>query len=179
MTISIVIPAHNEERRIGKTLEEYVKYFREKKREKEIKSFEIIVVLNGCEDNTLQVVKKIKKRFREIKILDFERAGKGFAIIEGFKDALIRENNLIGFVDADMATPPKAFYGLIRNIQGYEGVIANRWDKRSIIKTKQPFLRRVMSRGYNFIARSLFLFSFRDTQCGAKVLTRDLAFAFE
>ncbi|MEK6820451.1 MAG: glycosyltransferase [Nanoarchaeota archaeon] len=173
MKVSIIMPAYNEEKRIGRTLEEYISFFR-KLKEEGITDFEIVAVLNACRDNTRGVVKNFSRKYREIRYLDFERGGKGFAITEGFRDALKRGSELIGFVDADMATPPGAFYDLIGNISGYNGVIANRWDKRSRIETKQPLLRRIMSRGYNFIVRSLFLLPHRDTQCGAKVFRREL-----
>lgn len=169
--VSVVIPAHNEEKRIGKMLENYISYFRGLK-EKNLIDFEIITVLNACKDNTLKVVERYK--LDELKILDFERGGKGFAIVEGFKEALNENSSLIGFVDADMSTPPNAFYGLIRHIGNYDGIIANRWDKRSDIQPKQNLLRRVLSRGYNLIIRTLFLFNYKDTQCGAKLFKREL-----
>lgn len=171
--ISIIIPAHNEEKRIGKILEYYGKFFEEKKRKKEIRDFEILVVINNTQDNTEEVVRKFAKRYSEIKLLNFREGGKGFAIIKGFKDALKRDSKLIGFVDADMSTPPEAFYDLIKNIDGYDGVIADRWDKKSIIQ-KQSLLRRFVSRGYNFIVRTFFLFPYKDTQCGAKLFKREV-----
>ena len=85
--ISIVVPAYNEEKRIGKTAREYLNYFKNLKKEK-ILDFEIIFVLNACTDDTLGVVKKFKSP--EVKILNFERGGKGFAIVEGFKDYCYR-----------------------------------------------------------------------------------------
>jgi len=167
--LSIIIPAHNEEKRIGETLEGYCKFFQDKKKGKDIQNFEILVVLNACSDNTLDVVKQFQKKFKEIKFLDFAQGGKGFAIIEGFKDALKRENNLIGFVDADMATPPESFYDLVKNLNEYSGIIGSRWLKKSIIRTEQTPLRKITSRGFNFIVRILFLMPYKDTQCGAKL----------
>ena len=166
--VAIVIPAYNEERRIGKTLEEYCKFFRKKK-----EIIEILVVLNACKDNTLKIVKKFQKKFKEIRFLDFKQGGKGFAIVEGFKDALKRDNDLIGFVDADMATPPSAFYDLIRNIKNRDGIIANRWDEKSKVGPR-TFFRKVLSKWGNFIIRSLFFFNHRDTQCGAKLFKKNL-----
>ena len=166
--VSIIVPAYNEEKRIGRILEEYCKFFRKKK-----EPIEIIVVLNACKDNTLKVVKGFQKKFKEIRFLNFERGGKGFDITEGFKEALKKDSELIGFVDADMATPPRAFYGLIRNIKSYDGIIADRWDKRSYVDP-QTLFRRFLSRGFNIIVRSLFLFNHRDTQCGAKLFKRNL-----
>ena len=165
------MPAHNEEKRIDKTLENYLYYFRGLKEKGKI-DFEIIVVLNNCKDKTLDVVKR--HNCKELKILDFETGGKGFAIIKGFKEALKSKFELIGFVDADMATPPNAFYGLIRNIGEYDGIIANRWDKRSKIKPAQNLLRKITSRGYNSIIRIMFFLPFKDTQCGAKIFRRGI-----
>ncbi len=171
--VSIIIPAYNEEKRIGKTLECYDSYFKNLKKEKKLDS-EIIIVINGATDSTEEIVKKYSKKNKEIKYLNFKQGGKGFAVIQGFREALKGKSDLIGFVDADMATPPEAFYDLIRNIRNFDGVIANRWDKRSKIKTRQTLLRRFVSRGYNLIVRTLFFFPYRDTQCGAKLFKRDV-----
>jgi len=169
--ISIIIPAHNEEKRIEETLKDYFVFF-EKLKKKNILDFEIVVVLNGCIDNTKKAVERYKNK--KLKILEFEKPGKGSAIINGFKYSLKKDFDLIGFIDADGATPPEAFYDLIKNIKSFDGVIANRWDKRSKIKTKQTVLRRTMSRSFNLIVRSLFLFPHQDTQCGAKLFKREL-----
>ena len=165
MKVSIIIPAYNEEKRIGKTLKAYSEFFRKKQKENKIKSFEIIVVLNACRDNTLGVVKNYQKKYKEIKYLNFKEAGKGFAVIEGFKDALKRKNDLIGFVDADMATKPEVYYDLIENIRNSDGIIAARWRKDSIIKEKKSIIRKVYSWGFNFLVRSLLFLPYSDTQC--------------
>lgn len=172
--ISIIIPAYNEEKRIGKILENYGKFFEEKKKIKEISDFEILVIINNTKDKTEEVVRKFSKKYKEIRYLNFRQGGKGFAIIKGFEDALKRKNKLIGFVDADMSTPPEAYYELIKNIKNYEGIIADRWDKKSIITPKQSLFRRFISRIYNIIVRILFFLPFRDTQCGAKIFKREV-----
>lgn len=175
--ISIVIPAHNEEKRIRITLENYGRFLKEKKDKKEIDNFEILVVINNTQDKTEEIVKEISKKYNEIRYLNFKEGGKGFAIIEGFKDALKRKNQMIGFVDADMSTPPEAFYWLIKILkkeQTIGGVIANRWNKRSKIRLKQTILRRIVSRGYNFLIRTLFFLPYKDTQCGAKMFRRKI-----
>lgn len=168
--VCIIIPAHNEEKRIGGTLENYLSYFNNLKGQKLI-DFKIIVILNACKDNTRNVVERYN--CEELGILEFERGGKGFAIVEGFKQALRENWELVGFIDADMATPPKAFYGLVKNIERCDGIIANRCDKRSKV-SPQTFFRRFISRVFNFIVRVLFLFPYSDTQCGAKLFKKEL-----
>jgi glycosyltransferase involved in cell wall biosynthesis len=171
--VSIVMPAHNEEGRINDTLKAYSEYFTRLKKENAL-DFEIVVVTNGCKDNTCDIVNGYRNMYPEVRLLDFESSGKGFAVIEGFKDSIRRNMKLIGFVDADGATPPRAFYGLIRNIRNNDGIIANRWDPRSTIRTQQTFLRKLLSRGFNLIVRSMFLLPHQDTQCGAKLFRKSL-----
>ncbi len=167
--ISIIIPAYNEEIRISNTIESYYNFFKKLKKKKKL-DFEILIILNACTDTTPEIVKKYSKKYKEVRHLEFEQGGKGFAVIEGFKDSLKNEkNSLIGFIDADMATIPKAFFNLIENINDYDGIIANRWKKNSEVKIKQSILRRILSRGFNFLVRSIFMIPYTDTQCGAKL----------
>jgi len=165
--ISIIIPAYNEAKRIGRTLEAYGKFLRDKKA-----NFEAIVVLNACTDNTLDIVKQWQEKFEEIRYLEFEQGGKGFAIIKGFKEALKNNSDLIGFVDADMATLPQHFYELVDKIGNYDGIIAARWKKDSVIKEKKSIIRKIYSFGFNFLVRSLLFLPHSDTQCGAKLFKK-------
>ena len=162
MKLSIIIPAYNEEKRIGVTLKEYVEFFNDKLG----KDYEIFVILNGCRDDTLGVVKGFNVKFVDIK----EAIGKGGALIEGFKQV---NGDFIGYVDADNATPPRAFYDLYENIKDKDGIIASRWIKGAKIGSKQPISRRLASRGFNILVRSLFGIGLRDTQCGAKLFRKE------
>ncbi len=169
--LSIIIPAYNEEKRIGRTLESYSKFYENLKKKKRL-DFEILVVLNACRDNTLKVVKSVQKKHKNIRFLDFVRGGKGFAVVEGFKDTLKRKNSLIGFVDADMATSPESFYDLALKLDGYDGAIASRGLKDSIVTTS--FKRKLTNRGFNFLVRIVLHLPYKDTQCGAKIFRRGL-----
>ena len=60
-SLLLLIPAYNEEERIGPVLRDYAEYFREHY----AGEFRAVVVLNGCRDDTLGVVKKISKEFQE------------------------------------------------------------------------------------------------------------------
>lgn len=166
---AIIIPAYNEEKRISRTLATYYGFFKVLKNKREI-DFKIIVIINNTTDKTEEIVKKYCKRYREISYLNFKQGGKGFAVIEGFKEALRQDFELLGFVDADMATMPEAFYELIKNIVGYDGVIASRGLKESRVNTS--FTRKLTNRGFNFVVRSLLFLPYRDSQCGAKLFTK-------
>lgn len=172
MKISIVIPAHNESGRIGRTLEHYAAFFSQLTQQRSL-NFEIIVVLNGCKDNTIEVVKKIQQKQPAIRIIDLKEAGKGLAIIAGFKDALLRDNNFIGFVDADMATAPQYFYELIEKMEYTDGIIASRYMRGSHVSPARPVIKewgRILI--YNPLIRFTLGIRYKDLQCGAKLFKR-------
>ena len=164
MKISIIIPAYNEEKRIENTLKEYYKFFKNKI------DFEILVVINGTNDRTEAIVKRYVEKYKEIRYLNFSQKGKGFAINEGFKDALKRESDLIGFVDADMSTKPDAYYDLVKNIKENDGIIASRTIKGA--QMEKSWKRTIISFTFNLIVKMLFFLSYYDTQCGAKLFKR-------
>src|SRR3989338_5854214 len=109
-----------------------------------ILDFEIIAVVNGSKDRTIEIVKGFAKKNKELRYLNLKRGAKGYAVIEGFKEALKGKSNLIGFKDADMATSPESFYELIKKINNYDGIIASRYIKGSIINTT-PTLERIFA----------------------------------
>jgi len=167
--ICIVIPAYNEEKRIKSMLESFTYYF-ERLRKENILNYEMLIVINNTTDRTEDVVKEWRKKNPRIRYLNFKQGGKRFAIIEGFKEAIKGNYDYIGFVDADLATPPGAYYKLIEGIEGHDCCIANRHMASS--KITFSLKRKITSEGFNFVVRSLMMIPFHDTQCGAKLFNR-------
>lgn len=177
MKIAIIIPAYNEEKRIGNTLHAYSEYF-EKQARIDNFGYEFIVVLNGCKDNTLQVVQDAAKKYPHISFINLTDAGKGLAIKAGFSYALNYDYTLISFVDADMATEPKDFYDLIKHMGNYDGVIASRYLPESKIYPPRPAMKKWGRKiFYNGLTRLLFGLKFVDLQCGAKIFKRSVVAA--
>lgn len=166
-----VIPAHNEEKRIERTLSAFVEVF---SRELPRESYKIVVVANACKDKTAQIVHSYMRKHKEIVLLDYTQGGKGFAVRKGFSYAMEQSSSssdVIGFVDADLATSPEDYLSLYRTMGPSPGVIANRWDPQSeIVRTRSKYIR---SRGFNLFVRLLLHLPYTDTQCGAKVFRRD------
>ena len=167
-SLLLLIPAYNEENRIEPVLREFAQFFRQHYPGKA----QIFVVLNGCRDNTLGVVEKVAAEFQEVHALNFlEPIGKGGALIEGLK--LAPAADLIGYVDADGATGPKAFLELVHLCAQADCVIGSRWLPGAVLLQSQPWLRRFFSRVFHAIVRSLFWsMNIADTQCPAKVMRR-------
>ncbi len=163
----LLIPAYNEERRIEPVLRAYAAYFKDHYRGK----FQLVVVLNGCRDNTLGVVKKVAADYPFIRPDEFkDPIGKGGALIEGLRLAPLAD--VIGYVDADGATPPAAFHDLVKRIDQAECVIGSRWLPGAVLHVEQSNRRRFASRAFHLIVEVLFRMHIRDTQCGAKVMRR-------
>ncbi len=166
-SLLLLIPAYNEERRIEPVLRDYAAYFRDQYRG----PFSLVVVLNGCRDDTRGVVRKVAAEFPAIRQLEFaDPIGKGGALIEGLKLAPLAD--AIGYVDADGATPPRAFHDLVRRLPEADCVIASRWLPGAVLHVEQSGNRRFASRVFHCIVELLFRMHIRDTQCGAKVMRR-------
>ena len=167
-SLLLLIPAHNEEHRIEPVLRDYARFFQEQYHGK----FQIVVVLNGCTDNTLGVVQAVAKEFSSVSYLNFpEPIGKGGALIEGLK--LAPYGDLIGYTDADGATPPAAFHELVTHTGEADCVIGSRWRPGAVIHQSQTGQRRFASREFHVIVQGLFWLNISDTQCGAKVMQRE------
>ena len=167
-SLLLLIPAYNEERRIEPVLRDYGRYFHDHYQGE----FQLVVVLNGCKDNTLGVVQRVAADFPAISALEFPEAiGKGGALIEGLR--LAPRADLIGYVDADGATPPHAFHELVKHIGGVDCVIGSRWLPGALLHVEQTSRRQFASRIFHFIVQCLFRMNIRDTQCGAKVMRRE------
>ncbi|HMJ65861.1 MAG TPA: glycosyltransferase [Candidatus Binatia bacterium] len=166
-SVLLLIPAYNEERRIEPVLRDYATYFEKNYPGK----FQLVVILNGCTDNTIGVVRRVASDHGPISALEFpERIGKGGALIEGLKLAPLAD--LVGYVDADGATGPAAFHDLVKRSGEADCVIGSRWIEGAVLHQAQTSKRQFASRIFHRIVQLLFRMNIRDTQCGAKLMRR-------
>lgn len=133
--------------------------------------YEIIVVVNGSVDRTPEVAAELASQHPNVRaIIEPKAIGKGGAIIRGFD---VAEGEYVGFVDADGATPPEAFFEMYEKILSHAkagAIIASRWLPGAKV-SPQPRSRQIASRIFNYIVRFLFRLKITDTQCGAKILS--------
>ena len=168
-SLLLLIPAYNEEARIEPVLRGYATYFQEHYQGR----FQIVVVLNGCRDNTLAVVQRVAGDFPCISHLNFPAPiGKGGALIEGLKLAPLAD--VVGYVDADGATPPSAVIALLAHLAAAECVIGSRWLPGAVLHQAQPWLRRFTSRCFHTVVEGLFWMGIKDTQCPCKLVRREV-----
>lgn len=170
--LSVVIPVYNEQTRVGRTLEEALGYLRAKRL-----AAEVLVVDDGSDDRTLEVVGKFRKRaagLQSLRVLRHEvNRGKGAAVRTG---ALAAKGEVVLFMDADNATPLseyEKFRPLLR--EGVDVVVGSRAVDRSQVKVAQPFYRQALGRLANLLIQFLVVPGIWDTQCGFKAFTRKAA----
>jgi hypothetical protein len=117
------------------------------------------------------VVQRVAADYPAISALEFkEPIGKGGALIEGLKLAPLAD--VIGYVDADGATPPRALHDLVEHIHEADCVIGSRWLPGAVLHQAQPWMRQFTSRCFHFIVEILFWMHIKDTQCPCKVMRR-------
>lgn len=170
--IAIIIPAYNEEKRIGPTLKSYYDYFN-KIKEKRILDYKIIVVINNTSDRTPQIVSEHKRKSKNVDFFQIKKGGKGNAIIEGFRKALKADFTILGFIDADMATSPESFHELIKKLEDNHAIIASRYVPGAVVEPKQTIFRIISSRIFNLWIRMALFLNYQDTQCGAKIFRKE------
>lgn len=166
MKLSLIIPAYNEEKRIESTLQSYNNYFKDY-----FDHYELIVVCDGCTDNTADIVRIYAKRYEQIRLLEYDRKlGKGGGLIKGFQHA---DGDIIGFTDADGATTPDQFRTLIEALSSTTDVaIGSRKMEQSEIIIHQSLGRELVSKAFNLLIRIMFGLQVSDSQCGAKVFKK-------
>ena len=163
ISVSLIMPAHNAEKIIEKSISEYLKFL------SKYKKYELIIACNGCTDSTVEVASKIARRNKNIRILDIDERGKGFAILTGFRWA---QNDIIGFMDADNVFKLDSVAGMISHLNKYDCVIASKWLGRNIFEITEPFTRKALAVGWKALTLGLFFMRFHDTQAGCKFLRK-------
>ncbi len=160
-SLSIIIPAFNEEDSIGKSLDQIVSFL-----SKQDFNFEIIVVNDGSNDNTNQIVNQKS----DIKLITLaENKGKGFAVKTGVLEA---RNNFILFMDADHAIPINYILDFKNEILNYDIVIGSKYLNQT---ENYPFYRKLVGKVFSFLKYVITGLKIKDTQCGFKLFRSEVA----
>ncbi|MCC6441961.1 MAG: glycosyltransferase family 2 protein [Armatimonadetes bacterium] len=168
-SLSVVVPAYNEEMRLLASLEAICRYL-----SGQPEDFELIVVNDGSTDNTLEIARSFAGAHPHMQVLsDPQNHGKGFAVRSG---VLAASGERILFCDADLCTPIEEVEKLTGYLhQGYDIVIGSRPLKESRLAKRQPRLREYLGRAGNLLIQWLAVPGIHDTQCGFKLFRREAA----
>ena len=165
--VSVIVPAYNEELRIGSTLEKLTDYFATR-----AFRWEAIVVDNGSDDATAKIVEQWAAKMPQVRLESIPNPGKGAAVRHG----MLRASGSNRFMcDADMSMPVEFLDDFIKQMEaGYDVVLGSR-QVRGARRFGESAGRHVMGRVFNWVVRVAVVRDILDTQCGFKMFRGESA----
>lgn len=167
--LSVVIPAYNEEHRLGTTLKAVDAYCRQ-----QTFRYEILVVNGGSTDRTAEVVREYMLTVRGLSLVDIvQNRGKGHAVQQGMRAAM---GKFRLFMDADNSVPVEYFNKFLPYFsQGYDVIIGSIEVAGAIIEEHAAWYRRMLGHYAKLLIRLLAIWEIHDTQRGFKVFSEKAA----
>jgi glycosyltransferase involved in cell wall biosynthesis len=170
-SITVVIPAYNEEKRLAATLEQVLSYL-----DRGDWAFaEVLVVDDGSRDSTAALAERFGGADARVRVLrNPGNRGKGYSVRHGMLEA---RGEWVLFTDADLSTPIEELDRLIGAAGARQAsvVIGSRALDRSLIGVHQSLFRENAGRLFNLCMRIITGLPFADTQCGFKLFERSAA----
>ncbi len=158
--LSIIIPAHNEEKRLPNTLEQVFTFLK-----KQSYSAEVIVVENGSTDRTFEIAAEFIERHPNLIVLHEEGRGKGNALRRGM---LTAKGEYRFICDADLSMPIEDLGKFLPPaLSGFDVAIGSR-EALGAVRYNEPLYRHLGGRAINMVIQLLILPGLQDTQCGFK-----------
>jgi len=158
-SITVFIPAYNEEDNIKEAASEILNYLRNR-----FEKYELILVINVCKDRTFEIATDLAKKNKNIKVIQQKKfVGYGTQLKVGWENA---KNELIFYTDSDRQFKIDELDKLMKFIEDYDVVVGYRK------KRNDPFMRVVYSKVYNLALRFLLGLNFRDIDCAFKLCKR-------
>jgi dolichyl-phosphate beta-glucosyltransferase len=158
--LSLVIPAHNEERRLPGTLEQVFAFL-----DKQSYSAEVVVVENGSTDRTLEIAQDFARNHPNLRVIHTDERGKGLAVKRGMLEA---KGQYRFFADADFSMPVEEINRFLPpKLADFDIAIASR-EAVGSTRYDEPFRRHLSGRIFNSLIRLVVLPGLEDTQCGFK-----------
>ncbi|MBN1312512.1 MAG: glycosyltransferase family 2 protein [Anaerolineae bacterium] len=165
--LSIIIPAHNEEHRLPKSLEQVASFV-----SSQSYPIELIIVDNNSTDRTGEIARQFAAEHAYARLLEEPRKGKGMAVRAGMLDG---KGEYLIFCDADFSMPVEEISKFVPPaLSDYDVAIASR-EAPGSRRIDEPEYRHLMGRVFNFLVRLLALPGIQDTQCGFKAFRYDVA----
>jgi len=180
-SVSVLIPAYNEEELIKRTAIELLSYLNSLKKKRKIDSFEIIICINASTDKTEEIAKELSKKHKEIKYFSTPKRGLGIALRKGIEKA--SKEIIVSFIPADGEVLNDFIKGAVLLIDDYDFLSGSRYLVKSQIRGSSV-KRRILSIClawiiHNFFSRKLSetgtvrIFKKKWAQKAAKECKRD------
>jgi len=165
--LSIIIPAHNEEKRLPPTLEQVFAFVAKQNYEAEV-----LVVENGSTDQTYELAQSYTLQHKNLRVLRADGRGKGLAVQYGMLEARGQYRLMC---DADLSMPiEETAKFLSSDTPEFDIAIASR-EAPGAARYDEPAFRHIGGRMINLLIRLLILPGLQDTQCGFKCFRGEVA----
>lgn len=165
-SLSVIIPVHNEERRIRPCIDRIQQYMEDNKFD-----YQIIIAEDGSTDRTVEIAEQYAKLNNKVILSSSkERLGKGGSILKAISNAT--KDTLI-YIDVDLAADISEIERMYLYAESYDVIIGSRLIRKDLEKVDRPLSRTVFSKCYSFLCRVLFKSSIKDYQCGLKLLKKN------
>jgi glycosyltransferase involved in cell wall biosynthesis len=165
--LSIIIPAHNEEKRLPPTLEQVFAFLEQQNYEAEV-----WVIENGSTDRTYEIAQSFASQHKNLRVLRADGRGKGLAVQRGMLEARGQYRLMC---DADLSMPIEEIEKFLSpKASNFDIAIASR-EAPGAVRYDEPRYRHLGGRLINLIIRLLILPGLQDTQCGFKCFRAQVA----
>jgi len=167
MKVSVVIPTYNERENIERLMAEIFGIF-----DKGGIDGSVIVVDDNSPDGTADAVEGLKKEYPITLIRRHEKGGIGSAYITGFRKALEQGADVIFEMDADLSHDPNEIPNFMVDTKNFDLVLGSRYIEGGSIENWN-FIRRLISKGGNIVARILLGMDINDITTGYRAYRRE------
>ena len=165
--LSIIIPAHNEENRLPRSLEQVFAFLADQSYQAEV-----LVIENGSQDRTLEIAQGFTSRHKTLRVIHEAGRGKGLAVRRGMLEA---QGEYRFMCDADLSMPIEEVNKFLPpKLSGFDIAIGSR-EVSGAVRYNEPFYRHFGGRFINYLIRVLILPQLQDTQCGFKCFRAEVA----
>ncbi len=167
--LAVIVPAYDEEDRIGPTLERLNEYL-----STQTYSWKVVVVSDGSKDRTAAIVSEFALAHPGFELIDSQpNHGKGFVVRKGMTEV---EADWLLFSDADLAAPIEELEKLFPAVENSAPIaIGSRPLKESNLEVRQPWYREMAGRAFNLMVQLMAVRGIKDTQCGFKLYRQDVS----
>jgi glycosyltransferase involved in cell wall biosynthesis len=168
MDISVIVPLYNEDESLGELTAWIEKVMNENSF-----SYEVIMIDDGSNDNSWNVIEELTSKNKNLKGIKFRRNyGKSAALNIGFEAA---KGDVVITMDADLQDSPDEIPGLFQMIKDKKYDIVSGWKK----KRYDPIMKTIPSKFFNWTTRKMSGIKLNDFNCGLKAYKLDVVKSIE
>jgi len=166
-SLDIVLPVLNEEKVLESSVETLISFCNEN-----IRAYDWLITVadNGSTDRTLRIAQALSEKYSKVRYIRLQERGRGRALKKAWSQS---GSKILAYMDVDLSTDLRALPDCLKAVN--ESKIQIAVGSRLIAGSNvigRSFNREFISRSYSLLFRMMFMVSFRDAQCGFKVVSR-------